>query len=63
MHRVKRPAAGSNEFGFSQAQNRTSHDNPGEEAVVNSRKNSRGKSNFQLNAVAGPLGEEYQEQD
>ena len=61
MHRVKRPSSKTDEFGFSQVQYRTSHENFGDEPKVRNRKRQKTAANFQLNAVGGPLGEEFQE--
>lgn len=60
MHRVKRPSAKGEEFSLSQIQSRTSHDNFGAEAKVRAARNQKNKPNFQLNALGGPLGEEFQ---
>lgn len=59
MHRVKRPASAAKGFGFSQVHYRTSHDLPGDEPKVNTIKQNKSKTNFQLNASGGPLGEEF----
>lgn len=61
MHRVKRPSSKADEFGFSQIQHRTTHENFGDEPKTRTRKIQKTSSNFQLNAVGGPLGEDFQE--
>lgn len=61
MHRVKRPSSKAEEFGFSQVQYRTDHENFGDEPKTSTRKRLKTTGNFQLNAVGGPLGEEFQE--
>lgn len=63
MHRVKRPSSKADGFGFSQVQNRTNHENTGGESKIKTGKSRRSMPGFQMNAIGGPLGEEFQERD
>jgi len=60
MHRVKRTSQ-ANSFGFSQVHCRTSHDIPGEEPKVKTIKRQKAGTNFQFNAIGGPLEEESED--
>ena len=59
MHRVKRPSPEAKSFGFSQVHYRTTHDLPGEEPKVKTIKQKKSETDFQLNAIGGPLGDEF----
>jgi len=61
MHRVKRPLSKTGNFGFSQVQYRTNHENPGDEPKTKTGESQKTTENFQLNAVGGPLGEAFRE--
>lgn len=59
MHRVKRPTMESKSFGFSQVHRRTTHDLPGEEPKTKNFKRVKSRTDFQLNTIGGPLGEDF----
>ena len=61
MHRIKRTSNEAKILGFSQVHSRTSHDLPGEEPKVKTVKPDKFGTNFQLNAIGGPLGEEFED--
>jgi hypothetical protein len=61
MHRVKRPSPEAKSFGFSQVHYRTNHDLPGNEPKVKTIKSKKSGTNFQLNAIGGPLEDEFED--
>jgi hypothetical protein len=60
MHRVKRTSTEAKSFGFSPVHRRTTHDLPGDEPKTKTKREKSG-TNFQLNAIGGPLGEEFED--